>query len=100
MGNDTEEVRLELCSGLDVIHVLAGKRRCRQPAALPVDAFVVGHLPAMSHDGADLATLHLPDIEHDAAVVQEQDVASFNVARQLLVVETHTLLGAHAAVRA
>ncbi len=53
-----EIVGLDLRGGADVLHVLGGERRRGQPAALAVDALVVGQHAAVAHDGVDLGAAH------------------------------------------
>ena len=84
-------VGLETHGGLDVVHVLAGQRRRSQPAALLVDALVVGQLAAELDRRVDLLAAHRLHGQHDQAVVEQQQVAGLDVTRQLLVIEPHAM---------
>ena len=82
---------------LDVFHVLGGQRRRREAATCPVDALVVRQL-ATGHDGGvNLLALHRIDRELEQAVVEQQRVAGFHVARQVLVVQADTAVVAQLA---
>ena len=84
-------VGLKAHRGLDVLHVLGRQRGCRQAAALLVDALVVGQLAAELDGGDDFFTQHRIHRQHDQAVIEQQRVARLDIARQLLVVQSHTL---------
>lgn len=87
-----DEIHAERHRRANVFHVFRGQRRRRQAAALAVDALVVRQLAADLHRCVDLAADHADDVQHDQAVVEQQHVARFQVARQVLVVETGALL--------
>ncbi len=93
-----EEVHLQTSRGPDVFHVLGSQRRCGQASALPVDALVVGQSSAVPNRGDDLRRPHVDDVEHDAAVIQQQHVAGLHVVHQVAIVQADALLGAEAAV--
>ncbi|MDZ7910024.1 MAG: hypothetical protein U5N10_18595 [Gemmobacter sp.] len=82
-------VGLQAHRGLDVFHVLGGQRRRGQPAALLVDALVVGQLATELDGGVHRVAEHLVDGHHDQPVVEQQRVARLHVARQFLVVQAH-----------
>ena len=84
-------VSLEGHGGFDVLHVFGGKRWCRQTAALFVDAFVVGQLAAHLHCGVYLLAFDDVNGKHNQAIVEQQQVAGFNVSWQFFVVQTHPL---------
>ena len=88
---DSHIVGLEGHGGFDVFHVFAGERRCGQAAALFVDPFVVGQLAAHLHRGVHLFALHLVDRQHNQTVVEQQQVAGFDVARKFFVIKAYTL---------
>jgi hypothetical protein len=95
---DGDEIDADLGGRLDVVHVLAGQRRRGQAAALAVDALVVGQLAADDDAGVDLMAAHAGDLELQAAVVEQQDVAMTDVLGQILVVEADALLVAERAL--
>ncbi len=94
---DRDVVGAQRHRGLDVVHVLGRQRRRRQPAALAVDALVVGQVAADLDDGLDLLAHHALDLQHDQAVVEQQQVTGADVARQLLVIQADALLVAQLA---
>ena len=51
----------------------------------------LGQLTANGHGGVDGIAQHTVHGQHDQTVVEQQHIAAFHVARQLLVVQTHTL---------
>ncbi|MDT4837335.1 hypothetical protein FQZ97_710650 [compost metagenome] len=89
---DRDIVRAQGHGGLDVVHVLGRQRRRRQAAALAVDALVVGQVAANAHGGEDLGAQHAVHHQHDQAVVEQQQVAGADVARQVLVVQADAFL--------
>src|SRR5476649_2393209 len=84
---DGQVVGVELCRGLDVLHVLCRERRRGQSATLPVDALVIGEHAAMAHRGVHFGSTHGGHVQHDLAVVQQKHGAGRHVARQFLVVQ-------------
>jgi hypothetical protein len=84
-----EVVGLDEGGGADVVDVLGRERRRREAAALAVDALVVREPPAVARHGVDLVAAHARDVEHEAAVVEQQRIARAHVARELLVVQAH-----------
>jgi hypothetical protein len=88
-------VGLDLGRGADVLHVLGGERGRGEPAALAVDALVVGEHAAVAHHGMHLLAAHAGDVQHDLAVVEQQHGAGHHVVGQLLVVQTDARAVAH-----
>ena len=86
---DGHVVGLERHGGFDVFHVFAGQRRCGQPAALFVDALVVGEFAAHLHHGVHLFAFDFAHGQHDQPIVEQQQVAGFDVARKFFVIEPH-----------
>ena len=84
-------VSLKRHGGFDVFHVFGGQRRGGQSAALLVDAFVIGQLAAHFHRGVHLLAFDGVNSQHNQAVVQQQQVAGFDIAGQLFVVQSHAL---------
>ena len=78
--------------GADVLHVFVGESRCCESAALFVDAFVVGQLTAQHHLGVHRSALHAGHGQHNQAIVEQQGVARFHVARQLFVVQPYGVI--------
>ncbi len=83
-------VGLEVHRGADIVHVLGGQCGSRQATALFVDAFVVRQLAANTHGGVDCFAAHRFNSQHDQAVIEQQDIAGFDIARQFFVIQTHT----------
>ena len=84
-------VGIEAHGRADVVHVLGRQGRCRQAAALLVDALVVGQLAAQLHGGVHLLAFDRVHGEHDQAIVEQEHIARFHVARQLFVIQAHTV---------
>ena len=82
-------IRLKTHSRANVFHVFGGERGRSQPAALLVDAFVIGQLAAQPHHGMHRLAFDRRDIQHDQAIVEQEHIALFNFARQLFVIQTH-----------
>ena len=92
LGKDTRRSPTPMSrGGADVVHVLGGERGRGEPAALAVDALVVGQLAADLDDGVDLVADHALHGELEAAVVEQQHVARLHVLGQVLVVEADAL---------
>ena len=86
---DREVVALQLCRGLDVLHVLAGQGRRREAAALLVDALVVRQHAAHLDKGVHLFSADRVHSQHNETIIEQEYVTGLDVARQLLVVESH-----------
>ena len=74
----------------DVFHVLGRQGGCREAPALFVNAFVVGQLTAQLDRGVDHFAMNRINGEHNQAIVQQQHVASFDIAGQFFVVKPNT----------
>ena len=84
-------ISLEAHRGADVVHVFGRQRRRGQAAAFFIDAFVIRQLTALAHRGVHGFTFDGLDDQHDQAVVQQQHVTSFDLARQGFVIEAHSI---------
>ena len=94
---DGEVIDTDLDGSLDVVHVLGGQGGRSEPAALPVNALVVGQLAAMAYGGKDFGTKHTIDIQNYSSVVEKQDGARRNVFGEVFVIQSDPLLIAHRA---
>ena len=93
-----EKISADLRRRADVFHVLGGQRRRRQAAALAIDSLVVREHAADAYRGIDFLADDVVDVEHDAAIVEQQHVARTDVVRQVLVIEADAQLVAEFAL--
>src|SRR5690606_39623917 len=68
---DGHVVQLKFGGQAYVFVILFREAGCRNAAAAPIDAFVVGQGPAHHDGGVNRMFLHAVDVEHDPAVVQQ-----------------------------
>jgi len=86
-------VQVQLGGQLDVAFVLVGQRRRGEPAALAVDALVVGQRAADQYPAAQFVATDTLHLHYHPAIVEQQLVADLAVLDQVGIVDTYHLLG-------